>query len=339
MPTFFLVLVYIFWYTTIPSRTPSTPCSPVHPHPPIGGSHKCPQMVEEGATTCLTEALTKVLGLTPVASQCSTQRAANEKVKSIVTEGLKKIESRPIQGEMKMWIHCDYLIPSTRFHLTANQTLASTISALEGAITKYIKKWLKLSRNATQAIIHHPSVVKTPSLASVKVRAKLSLLASLSRFADPTVMEMKNVFNDSAILWRNDVNQEIQDLFREADQGWPAKSLQKTIRKLTLDKKKEKCNEKLPRVQVQSKFVNIGARDYILVQDHEWPTKRTAPIPSQSWIQHPTHTNELALMAPEGVTFLPTVQPKNVHNNILSGCPLPSKMAATHGGMTQCFSA
>ena len=222
MSALFLVLVYIFWYTTIPSRTPSTPCGPVHPHP-----RRLPQVPTDGGGRCHKmphRSPHQSSGLTPVARQCSTQRAANEKLKSIVTEGLKKIESRPIQGEMKMWI-CDYLIPSTHFHLTANQTLASTISALEGAITKYIKKWLKLSRNATQAIIHHPSVVKTPSLASVKVRAKLSLLASLSRFADPTVMEMKNVFNDSAILWRNDVNQEIQDLFQEADQGRPAKSL------------------------------------------------------------------------------------------------------------------
>lgn len=157
-----------------------------------------------------------------------------------------------------MWI-CDYLIPSTRFHLTANQTLASTISALEGAITKYIKKWLKLSGNATWAIIHHPSVVKTPSLASVKVRAKLSLLTSFSRSTNPTVMDMENILNDSAFLWRNDVNQEIQDLIQEADQGRPATSLQTTIRKLALDKKKEKCTEKLPRVQVQSKFTNIVA--------------------------------------------------------------------------------
>ena len=77
-----------------------------------------------------------------------------------------------------MWIRCDYLIPSTRFHLTANQTLASTISALEGAITKYNKKWLKLSGNATWAITYHPSVVKTPSLASVKARAELSLIVN-----------------------------------------------------------------------------------------------------------------------------------------------------------------
>ena len=195
-------------------------------------------MVEEGATKSLTEALTKVLGLTPVASQCSTRRAANEKVKAIVAEGLKKIDSQPIRGEMEMWNLCVYLIPSTRFHLTANQTLASTISALEGAITKYIKKWLKLSRNATQAIIHHPSVVKTPSLASVKVRAKLSFLASLSRSTDPAMMDMENILNDSAFLWRNDVNQEIQDLFQETDQGRPAKSLQKTIRKLALNKDK-----------------------------------------------------------------------------------------------------
>ena len=106
----------------------------------------------------------QILGQTLAATQHSTGRAASAKLKTIVTEGLKKIDSRPIWGEMKLWILCNYLIPSTCFHLMVNQTLASTISVLEGTITKYIKKWLKLPRNATRAIIHHPSVVKTPCL-------------------------------------------------------------------------------------------------------------------------------------------------------------------------------
>ena len=91
------------------------------------------------------------------------------------------------------------------------------------------------------------------------MRAQLSLHASLSRSTDPAVMDMDKVLNDSAFLRRNDVNQETQDLFREADQGQPAKSLQTTIRKLALDKEKAKWNEKLQSLQVQSKFTNLVA--------------------------------------------------------------------------------
>ena len=80
-----------------------------------------------------------------------------------------------------------------------------TICTLEGIITNYIKKWLKLLRSATRAIIYHPSVMNIPSLGSVKVRAKLSLLASLSRSTDPAVMDMDRVLNDTACLQRNDI--------------------------------------------------------------------------------------------------------------------------------------
>ena len=69
---------------------------------------------------------------------------------------------------MKLWVLRNYLIPSTHFHLMVNQTLASTISALEGTITKYIKKWLRLLTNAIWAIIYHPPVVKTPCLVSAR---------------------------------------------------------------------------------------------------------------------------------------------------------------------------
>ena len=143
-----------------------------------------------------------------------------------------------------------YLLPSTRFHLMVSQTLPSVITALEGLITKYIKKWLKLPRSATWAIIYHPSVLKIPSLGSVKVRAKLSLLASLSRYTDPAVMDMDKVLNDPAFLRRNHIDQGTQDLFQNADRGQPVKPLRNAIKKLTLEKERTKWNEKLQSLQV-----------------------------------------------------------------------------------------
>ena len=120
---------------------------------------------------------------------------------------------------MKLWILRNYLIPSTRFHLMVNQTLAFTISAMKGTITKYIKKWLKRPRNATRAIIYHPSVVKTSCLASVKVRKTLFARFPQQIHRPHSDGYMDKILNDSAFLCRNDVNQETQDLVKKLTKG------------------------------------------------------------------------------------------------------------------------
>ena len=80
-----------------------------------------------------------------------------------------------------------------------------------------------------------------------------------------------------------------------------------------LDKEKAKWNEKLQSLQVQSKFINIVA----LEEETGIWTKIMDGLPKGQLsflLRHPTHANELASMASEGGIFLPTVQPKNVHN-------------------------
>ena len=106
----------------------------------------------EGNTKSITEGLTKFLGKTMATSQYQTKRTASAIL----------IDNRPIHGEMKLWILCHLLIPSCQFHLNVNPPQPSTIATLEKTITRYIKKWLKLPRNATLAVIYHPSLTKTP---------------------------------------------------------------------------------------------------------------------------------------------------------------------------------
>lgn len=77
-----------------------------------------------------------------------------------------------------------YSFPS---HGQSNPTTCNHI--LEGIITKYIKKLLKLPRSATKGHNLPPISDKIPSLGSVKMRAKLSLLASLDRPTDHAVMD------------------------------------------------------------------------------------------------------------------------------------------------------
>ena len=54
---------------------------------------KCSFQLTEDATKCLTEAPANFLGQILAATQHSTRRAASAKLKTIVTEGLKKIDN------------------------------------------------------------------------------------------------------------------------------------------------------------------------------------------------------------------------------------------------------
>lgn len=65
-----------------------------------------------------------------------------------LTTSLKATNSTPVRGEDKSWIYQNYLAPSFYYYDT-------TIKKLEASATRIIKKWLKLLRNATQAVLYH----------------------------------------------------------------------------------------------------------------------------------------------------------------------------------------
>ena len=83
-----------------------------------------------------------------------------------------------------------------------------------------------------QAIIYHPSILKTPLLSSLKMKAKLSLLVSLNHSMDPSLTEMKVILNDPALLSRNGISEECSGLFGMVDQRQPNKALKASIKKL-----------------------------------------------------------------------------------------------------------
>ena len=188
----------------------------------------------EGDTKCIAETPTKFLGQTK--NHTLTKRTASAKLKDTISAGLNKIDSRPIRGKLKLWILRHYLIPSVCFQMMVDQIQPTTIAPLENLIAKFVKKWLKLPRNATQAIIYQPSVVKTPSLTSMKIRAKLLLLVSLNHSMDLSLTELNTILNDPAFLRRNDISDETSGLFEMVDQGQPDKALKAAIKKTVMEK-------------------------------------------------------------------------------------------------------
>ena len=126
-----------------------------------------------------------------MASAKQTSAISSTTVRSKFESALRALGPRPIRGEYKLWVYQYYLAPSFHFYLAVNPTSSTLIKQMEAMATKAIKKWLKLPRNATQAILYHPKVLNVPKAQNIKLEAKLSLLAAINRFIDHLIQELK----------------------------------------------------------------------------------------------------------------------------------------------------
>ena len=79
------------------------------------------------------------------------------------------------------------MVPSSCFLLAVEPISASGV---ESTATRFIKRWLNLPRNATQAILFHPTILNCPHLKSEKVKAKISQLAALYSTTDKMIHEI-----------------------------------------------------------------------------------------------------------------------------------------------------
>ena len=119
----------------------------------------------------------------------STATAAKKHLGEKISLALKSIDNRPIKG-YKVSIYRNYVVPSSRFLLMVNPISTSGISSIQRMATKFIKKWLRLPRNATQAILFHPEALNCPYLPTERLRAKVSQLAIISTSGDTRLQEI-----------------------------------------------------------------------------------------------------------------------------------------------------
>ena len=122
-------------------------------------------------------------------SLSATKAVANRKVLSFLTELLSATDLLPIRGEYKLWIYRNYIISLLRFRLCVDAITNHTIKKLESTVTRYLKKWLQLPRNATRVILYYPGIC-CPSVSLVSREAKLSLLSCVSTSADSRLQEL-----------------------------------------------------------------------------------------------------------------------------------------------------
>ena len=109
----------------------------------------------DGETRSIVEKDTKCLGASVASSRQKTSSIAKRRLKERITKALKSIDSRLIRGEYKVWIYRNYVVPSSRFLLAVELISASVVESIQSTATRFIKRWLNLPRNATQAILFH----------------------------------------------------------------------------------------------------------------------------------------------------------------------------------------
>ena len=216
--------------------------------------------LSDGQTRNISDSPTTFLGKTIASNTRHTNREASRILKKDIMNKLSKVDACPIRGEIKLWILCSLIIPSIHFHLAVNTILATTISFLDNSIAKLIKKWLKLPRNATRIIFHHPSILNIPPLRDCQSKAKISLLANISTSTDPAVREIVECLLTTPSCVKNQIIPKDTVLAFQSAQlstSTSKSSLKSIIRKKTRDDRLLTCNQKLQGLSVQGKYLDV----------------------------------------------------------------------------------
>ena len=149
--------------------------------------------LSSGSTHNISEAPWKVLGLLIAATPTGSRKTSAKKLESKLLSSIKKIDSRPIRGEFKIWILKDYLAPSLYFLQMVDLLSENSLVSIQQKLTKFIKKWLNLPRCCTLAAIYHPDVLKLPFLPQCREHAKLSMVSALEATSDPAIKECLSI--------------------------------------------------------------------------------------------------------------------------------------------------
>ena len=283
--------------------------------------------LQDGSTRSIMDYPTKFLGQIVTAYPSLTKREASKRLQQKVEMALKNIDERPIRGEMKVWIVAHYLIPSLHFHLQVNPISSTLLKKLEQTIGTLLKKWLKLPRNATQAILYHPSVLAVPSVLSCYTKAKVSYMSSILASSDPAIIELNHLIDSPAFLKRQEIPTEATNCLHTSQSNAPVSlaARKRETRKFLKENSTNRWNQKLSTLCVQSKFLNITELE---TENHLW-RRIMDGLPS----------GQLSFMLRAGSDTLPTPmnlqrykiqvssrcklcqRPQTATGHILSACP------------------
>ena len=193
------------------------------------------------------------------------------------------------------------MVPSSRFLLMVNPISTSGISSIQRMATKFIKKWLRLPRNATQAILFHPEALNCPYLPTERLRAKVSQLAIISTSGDTRLQEINFELSTPSFVKAFHIPNEAINILHSAQSsisGLPhAKQLIKLASANIKSNMASYWNTHLSSLSVQSKLTEaVNLEQESQVRKRIRDGLPAAVVYSTCSIRHPTHPLELTPM-------------------------------------------
>ena len=200
------------------------------------------------------------LGSVVACSRRSKFNSSNLQFSDDLTACLQRVDNAPLRGEYKVWIYRRYVIPSLHYDLAVNPLSSTTIKKMNSLATRYIKKWLGLSRSTTVAVIHHPSVLNIPTIESCSTKSKLSFLSAVTLSPDPLIKEisasaLSRGFGHACGI--TDETRDILSLATSSIESISRKTLPRATRAVHLEHRREKWDSSLECLSVQRKFSDV----------------------------------------------------------------------------------
>ena len=213
--------------------------------------------LKTGNTCNISEKPSRMLGKI-FASSGSTSTPPCTQLLAKFKSSITQLDKRPIRGEYKLWIYRHYLAPSLNFFLAINTITKHVLTKMEAMATKMLKKWLNLPRNATKAILYHPSLLNCPQVSYLYLKASLGYLAALESSNDSTITELLPLLDSKKLRRSLGFPSECFDILeagRNSVSSIP--SLKKLCKQSVIDLKSTHWNSHLQSLSVQNKFADV----------------------------------------------------------------------------------
>ena len=181
-----------------------------------------PRLTIQGkAIPCLNNESFRMLGKKLAGS--SDRADSKALLKSKLTDYLDKVDQSMLTGIQKSWIYQHLIIPSVTWELSVYEYPISFIEELNNIITKYLKRWLKITKSADKSIIYRSKEhfgLSIPNIVSNFKKAQMAKEFKMKTSKDQSVKK----------LYKNKLKKE-----QESVRWKPTVHLENTMRNISLD--------------------------------------------------------------------------------------------------------
>ena len=144
--------------------------------------------------------------------------------------------------------------------MMVNNISFTVIKKANALATKCIKSWLGLTRATSVAVLHHPNVLNIPSLASLKIKAKLTYLASVVVSQDPLIEEIADLSSSLSFERNVGIPRSAREILQKGVQSVELidrKTLPRALKGLFKQLESTRCSNCLSELTVQNKFADV----------------------------------------------------------------------------------